>query len=344
VLAEAARGVIALDGVGLSVLEISHRSKPFEAILAEAKASIKRLLAVPDTHEILFLQGGARGQFAMLPLNFLGDGKVGTYVVTGAWAKYALKEAQGMGEAKAVATGESTNFAALPDLSGVELPAGTAYVHTTSNNTIAGTQWQELPSFPGARHVCDMSSDILSRPLNVSDFAMIYAGAQKNAGPSGVTMVIVDKAWLEEARTDIPTIWRYKTHLDNDSMFNTPPCFAIYVVGLVGKWLESIGGLEAMAARNEEKAALLYDALESSGGYYTLPVKEKAHRSLMNVVWRIANEELESVFVKEANEAGLANLKGHRSVGGLRASIYNAMPREGVECLVDFLADFQKRH
>lgn len=340
VLEEASRGVVALPEVGLSILEISHRSKPFEAILADAHARLRRLLGVPDTHDIIFLQGGARGQFAQLPLNFLRAGEWAAYVDTGVWAKGAWEEAVRLGDARVVASGEASRYTELPDLSGLRLEGPLAYVHTTSNNTIFGTEWLDLPDFGARRHVSDMSSDFLSRPVDVSRFACIYAGAQKNAGPAGVTIVILDRAWMAEAREDIPLIWRYETQSKQDSMYNTPPCFAIYVVGLVAKWLEERGGLAWMERENEAKAALVYDAIARRPDVYRAVVPRPEHRSRMNLTFRLPTEDHEKRFVKEAEAAGLSGLKGHRSVGGLRASLYNAMPRSGVERLVDFMDRF----
>lgn len=341
VLAEASRAVEALPELGLSILEISHRSPTFEAILAETRGSLTRLLGIPDTHELLFLQGGARGQFAQVPLNFLGPEQRAAYVMTGVWSDYALEEAQRMGDAYVAASSKDENYGRLPDTDGLVLGSDVAYVHTTSNNTIYGTQFRELPDFGSTRHVCDMSSDILSTPVDVSRFGLIYAGAQKNCGPAGVTLVIVDKAWMASARIDIPTIWRYETHAKKSSMYNTPPTFAIYVVGLVAKWLEEMGGLTAMAKRNAQKAGLLYEAIESSDGFYTPNVGVADHRSRMNVTFRTrGGAAVDKRFVSEAAAAGLSGLKGHRLSGGLRASIYNAMPVEGVERLVTFMEGF----
>ena len=344
VIEEAARGVLSLEGLGLSILEISHRSKTFDDIIVDARARLKRLLAVPDTHDILFLQGGARGQFASVPLNFLRPGQRGGYVVSGHWANLALQEGARLGEVTALASSAAADFSELPALDGIELGSDLAYVHTTSNNTLYGTQWAPLPTFGAVPHVCDMSSDFLSRPLNVSDFHLIYAGAQKNAGPAGVTLVIIDKAWMASAREDIASIWRYETHAKKDSLHNTPPCVAIYVVGLVAKWLEDHGGLAAMAALNERKGAALYAAMEASSGFYRPTVSDPAHRSLMNVTWRLPTPALEATFVAESTAAGLLGLKGHRKVGGIRASIYNAMTLEGVERLVDFMQGFRRAH
>ena len=342
VLHEASRGVMALPEGGLSILEISHRSPTFARIIDGARDGLRRLLRVPDTHDILFLQGGARAQFAQVPLNFLGDATA-AYVDTGAWSTYALDEARRMGRAEEVASGRELGYTALPDLSSVQLAAHTAYVHTTSNNTIYGTQWQELPDFGGVRHVCDMSSDILSRPIDVARFGLVYSGAQKNAGPAGVTIVLIDKDWMASAPGDIPAIWRYATQAAKGSMYNTPPTFAIYVVGLVVKWIEELGGVEAVAAQNQRKAALLYEVIDGSDGFWQASVAEPGHRSRMNVTWRPADPELAPRFVSEALAQGLSGLKGHRAIGGLRASIYNAMPISGVERLVDFMDGFARR-
>lgn len=342
VLEKASRAVLALPGAGLSILEISHRSKEFEAINTDAMERVKRLYQVPDTHEVLFLQGGASGQFAQVPLNFLPADKSAAYVVSGSWSKKALAEAKRLGRATAIASSDDKKFAELPSLEGVSVPADAAYVHTTSNNTIAGTQWPELPDFPGHRHVCDMSSDIFSRPLQAGRFALLYAGAQKNAGPSGVTIVVAEKAWMESAPETIPAIWRYQTHAAARSLYNTPPAFGVYVVGLTLAWIEEQGGLTGIAKRNEAKAKLLYDTIDGFDGYFRGTVTNPAHRSRMNVTFRLPSEDLEKAFLKEAEAANLVGLKGHRSVGGLRASIYNAMPLAGVERLVDLMGRFRK--
>lgn len=343
VLLQASKDVVALEGLGLSILEISHRSPSFDAIMVATKSRIRRLLAIPETHELLFLQGGARCQFAQIPLNFLNPGQQAAYVTSGRWAKGAIDEANTLGEAFELATSADAQFTELPTLPTEELPASCAYAHTTSNNTIYGTQWQDLPDFGSTRHVCDMSSDIFSRPIDVSRFGLIYAGAQKNAGPAGVTLVIVEKAWIDEGRRDIPVIWQYRTQAAKGSMYNTPPVFAIYCVGLVAKWLEDLGGLNVIANRNERKASLIYDTIASSDGFYQANVADPSHRSRMNVAWRLADASLEPLFVAQAAEAGLSGLKGHSSVGGVRASIYNAMPEEGVAKLVAFMDDFQRR-
>lgn len=347
---EAARAVRELEEPRLSVLEISHRGPTFEGILREARDGLRELLGVPDTHEILFLQGGARTQFAQVPLNFLTEGTSASHVVTGIWAEGAHEEASRLGEARVLASSKERDFRVLPSLEGVEPPSGTAYVHTTSNNTVIGTQWPELPDFGEVPHVCDMSSDFLSRPFDVSRFSLVYAGAQKNVGPAGVTLVIVDRRWMEAGRDDVPAIWHYGTHAAKGSTFNTPPVFAIHVVGLMVRWLADRGGLEAIAERNEAKARAVYEAIERSGGFYRPVVEEPAHRSRMNPTFTISDDgpkegaELVERFLAEADEAGLQGLKGHRKVGGLRASLYNAMPLEGAERLASFMDDFARRH
>jgi len=343
VMEEASRACIALPDLGLSILEISHRSPTFDAIIEDAKARLTRLLGIPDTHDLLFLQGGARGQFAQVPLNFLHQGDRAAYVMTGVWSDYALAEAQRIGHAEVLASTKDINYSALPDLGGVEVDPGLTYVHTTSNNTIYGTQFRPMPDFGEVRHVCDMSSDILSRPIDVSRYSLIYAGAQKNCGPAGVTLAIVDKLWMASAREDIPVIWRYETQAKKDSMYNTPPTFPIYVVGLVAKWLDELGGLEAMQKRNADKAQFLYDAIDASDGFYEPNVAAPQQRSHMNVSFRThGGDAMNKRFVAEAAAKGLNGLKGHRLVGGLRASIYNAMPLEGIEKLVDFMTEFKK--
>ena len=340
VLEEASQGVLALEDIGLSILEISHRSKTFDAIIEGAKERLRRVLGISQNYEVLFLQGGAQGQFAQLPYNFLKPGSVASYVSTGVWSQKAIDAASVLGTTHVLASSESAGFRCLPDLTGVEVPQGTAYVHTTSNNTIYGTQWHSLPDFGAHRHVCDISSDILSAPLDVEKFAMLYAGAQKNAGPAGVTIVIIRRDWLEEARTDIPKIWQYAVQASKGSMLNTPPTFSIYVVSLVLKWLEAQGGIDAIMKINQAKADLINQTIAESGGFYVPVVEEPSQRSRMNVTWTMSHPDEEKRFVAAAEEAGLPGLKGHRLLGGLRASIYNAMPLEGVERLVEFMKRF----
>lgn len=344
VLESAAKALLGVPEVlGLSVVEISHRLPWFEKVVQDTEDALRRLLGVPESHTILFLQGGARGQFAQIPLNWLVPGTSAAYVDTGVWARAAYEDAKTLGDARIVASGEPMGYLALPDLAGLALPANTAYAHTTSNNTIYGTQWPAMPDFGDVPHVSDMSSDILSRPIDVSRFKMIYAGAQKNAGISGVTLVILDKAWMNAARADIPSIWQYRVQDANDSMYNTPPTFAIYVTLLVCRWLEERGGVPAIAAENERKAGALYAAIDDSQGFYRGCVTDPAHRSRMNVTFRLPSEALEKRFCAEAEAAGLHHLKGHRKAGGIRASLYNALPLEGVERLVDFMKTFRQR-
>lgn len=330
------------DGTGMSIMEHSHRGKAYDAVHHEALDLTKKLLSVPDSHDVLFIQGGASGMFATIPMNFLTAGKTADYVVTGAWSKKALAEAQIVGEAKVVGTGEVDGaFVRVPSTEELTLTPGAAYTHVTSNNTIAGTQYDTFPDVPNM--IADMSSDIMSRPLDVSKFAMIYAGAQKNLGPSGVTLIIADKAFLSSGSTEIPKILRYTTHLEKESLFHTPPTFAIYLMRNVLAWIADNGGLDGMAKRNDEKAKALYGAIDASDGWYKSPI-EPAARSKMNVVWRLPNEELEKKFIQASADAGLVGLKGHRSVGGIRASTYNAVSLEGVERLVAFMTEFKKQN
>jgi len=342
--AQALRGVPEVQG--LSIVEISHRLPWFEKVVQDTEDALRRLLGVPDTHTILFLQGGARGQFAQVPLNWLLPGTVAAYIDTGVWARGAYDDAKTLGDARIVASSANAARGAyleLPDVSGLELPANTAYVHTTSNNTIYGTQWPTMPTFGAVPHVSDMSSDILSRPIDVSQFKLVYAGAQKNAGISGLTLLFLDKAWMAAARNDIPSIWQYRVQDANDSMYNTPPTFAIYTTLLVCRWLEELGGVPAIAARNEAKASALYAAIDGADGFYRGCVDPR-HRSRMNVTYRLPSEALEKRFVAECEAAGLHHLKGHRKAGGIRASIYNALPLEGVERLIAFMQAFRQRH
>ena len=325
---------------GSGLMELSHRGKLFEPVLARAEANVRELLNVSDDYAVLFIQGGASMQFAMLAMNFLNGG-VADYVDTGVWSSKALKEAKMFGSVNVVASSKETKYDHIPAESEWKRTADAAYLHITSNNTIAGTRFTKLPKpTPGVPMLSDMSSDIMSRPFDINDFGMVYAGAQKNLGPSGMALVILRKDLA--ARTDdskVPTMLRYSTYIENDSMFNTPPTFAIYMLALVTDWVREQGGLAAMEKINEEKAAYLYDFLDNSS-FYKSPVA-KADRSIMNVVFRTPSEELDAAFVKEAKENGLTELKGHRLVGGCRASIYNAMPIEGVKALVEFMKKFE---
>ena len=330
----------ALPGVGMSVLEISHRSPAFDEILSAAEAGIRALAGVPDDYHVLFLQGGATLQFSMVPMNLLSGGGTADYLLTGSWAAQAAREAEKFGSVRVAATTEAEGFRRLPGTDEIDVSPDAAYVHATTNNTIAGTQWPAMPDVGERPLVVDASSDILSRPIDVADHGLIYAGAQKNLGPAGVTVVIIRPDLAERGPSSLPRLLRYATFVQGGSRPNTPPVFAIYVVSLVTAWLRDQGGLEAMAGRNERKAAGLYAAIDRTGFYRG--VAEPGSRSLMNVTFRLSTPELEERFIAEAEAAGLAGLKGHRSVGGLRASIYNAFPAAGVDALVTFMTEFER--
>jgi phosphoserine aminotransferase len=342
VLEEAQRQLIALPGVGMSILEISHRSKAFEDILAQTEADVRTLGNVPSSHKVLFLQGGASLQFSMVPMNLLTPGTTADYVVTGGWAQKALKEAQRVGKTHVAATTESENFSRLPGQEELQLTPGAAYVHFTSNNTLFGTQWKHEPAVGDVPLVADTSSDMFSRPIDVAKYGLIYAGAQKNLGPSGVTLVMIREDLLARSAKSLPTMLNYAVHVENGSMYNTPNTFGIYLMGLVMKWALAQGGLLEIARRNERKAAKLYAEIDRTG-FYRGAARQDA-RSLMNVTFRLPSEELEKAFVKESTAAGLDGLKGHRSVGGMRASIYNAFPEEGVDALVAFMREFERKN
>ncbi|HKY06175.1 MAG TPA: 3-phosphoserine/phosphohydroxythreonine transaminase [Blastocatellia bacterium] len=340
VLEEAQRDLVSLPGVGMSVLEISHRSKTFDEIIQTAEANIRRLAGVPDNYRILFLQGGASLQFSMVPMNLLPAGAKADYISTGVWSKKAIKEAQKIGQVNVAASTEAENFTRIPGQEELKLDPEAAYLHYTTNNTIYGTEWKREPDAGRVPLVADASSDIFSRPINVERHGLIYAGAQKNLAPAGVTLVIIRDDLLERSPEGLATMLDYNTHAKNNSLYNTPPVFAIYVMGLVLKWLIQAGGLEAMLGRNQEKAALLYDLFDSTEFYRGHARPDS--RSLMNVTFRLPSEELEKRFIAQATRAGFDGLKGHRSVGGCRASIYNAFPREGVEALVSFMKEFER--
>jgi phosphoserine aminotransferase len=340
VLEEAQRNLVALPGVGMSVMEISHRSKPFDEIIQTAEANLRKLASVPDGYKVLFLQGGASLQFSAVPMNLLTAGATADYIVTGDWSKKALKEARKVGATAVAATTEAGGFKRVPQQSELTLTPGAAYVHMTSNNTIFGTEFKYVPETGGVPLVSDASSNIFSRPIDISKFGLIYAGAQKNLGPSGVTLVIVREDLLERSADSLPSMLNYKTMAANGSLYNTPPVFGIYILGLVLKWMLKQGGLEAIATVNDRKAKTLYDELDRTD--FWRPHADTDSRSVMNVTFRLPSEDLEKKFIKEATAAGFDGLKGHRSVGGLRASIYNAFPESGVNALVEFMREFER--
>ena len=340
VLEEIQRDLISLPGVGMSILEISHRSAPFEKILAEAEQSIRSLASIPSNYKVLFLQGGASLQFSMVPMNLLTAGATADYIDGGSWAEKAIKEAKKIGTVNVAATTKAENYSRLPRQAELKLTPGAAYVHMTSNNTIEGTEYKTLPAVGDVPLVSDTSSNMFSRPIDVARHALIYAGAQKNMGPAGVTVVIVRDDMLQRSQKSLPTMLNYAVHAENNSLYNTPPAFAVYTLGLVMKWLLQQGGLPAIATANERKAGKLYGEIDRTGFYRGTADKED--RSLMNVTFRLATEELEKQFIKDSTAAGLDGLKGHRSVGGMRASIYNAFPEDGVDALVSFMKEFER--
>lgn len=343
VLQEVQKNLMGLPGVGMSILEISHRSSTFENILNECIENIRKLANIPLNYKILFLGGGASLQFSMVPLNLMPPKNKADYIVTGSWSKKAVKEAKRVGTVNIAASTEEENFKRIPRQNELKLDPEASYVHYTSNNTIYGTEWDYIPEVGNVPLVCDMSSDLFSYPFEVSKFGLIYGGAQKNLGPAGVTIVIIREDLLKRSQDSLHTMLNYKIHAENNSLYNTPPVFGIYIVGLVVKWLLNLGGLDAIAKINQQKAQMIYDAIDNSNGFYRGHA-EKDSRSKMNITFRLPNEELEKKFVKEATENELVGLKGHRSVGGLRASIYNAFPLEGVKVLVDFMKDFQNNN
>jgi phosphoserine aminotransferase len=342
VLEEIQRQLISLPGVGMSILEISHRSTTFESILAQAEADIRTLASIPSNYKVLFLQGGASLQFSMVPMNLLTPGATADYIDSGSWAEKALKEAKKVGTVNVAATTKNENYSRVPRQAELTLTPGAAYVHLTSNNTIEGTEYKELPSVGDVPLVNDTSSDMFSRPIDIARHALIYSGAQKNMGPAGLTVVIIRDDMLPRSEKTLPTMLNYAVHAENGSMYNTPPTFAIYALGLVMKWLLAQGGLPAIAAVNERKAGKLYAEIDRTGFYRGTAHKDC--RSLMNVTFRLATEDLEKQFIKDSTTAGLDGLKGHRSVGGMRASIYNAFPEEGVDALIAFMREFERKN
>ncbi|AEN91529.1 MULTISPECIES: 3-phosphoserine/phosphohydroxythreonine transaminase [Priestia] len=340
VLQLAQEELVNFKNTGMSVMELSHRSKEFEDVLTHAKETLTELLNIPDTHEILFLQGGASLQFSMIPMNFLAPDQVGAYVLTGSWSEKALKEAKKLGKTAVVASTKEENYRSIPALDDVKLPKEEiGYLHITSNNTIFGTQWADYPSIEGVDLIADMSSDILCRQIDVSKFSLIYAGAQKNLGPSGVTVVILKKELLKRIPEGLPTMLNYETHVKSNSLYNTPPTFGIYMLSLVLDWIKEQGGVKAIEAQNHKKAKLLYSSMERSSGFYTPHATEES-RSIMNVTFTLPNDELTAAFLQQAKEKGFVGLAGHRSIGGCRASIYNAVPIEACEALAVFMDEF----
>ena len=342
VLEEARENLLSMPGVGMSILEISHRSKPFDEIIQGAEADLRTLAGIPDGYKVLFLQGGASLQFSMVPMNILPPGRSADYVVTGSWSQKAVKEAKRIGGVKIAASTEGDNFNRVPAQAELTLDPAAAYVHYTTNNTIFGTEFHYVPETGGVPLVADTSSDMFSGPLDVSKFALLYAGAQKNLAPAGVTLVIIREDMLERTPSSIPTMLQYPIHAENKSLYNTPPVFTIYVMRLVLAWLLKRGGLAAIEQVNARKADKLYAEIDRTGFYRAHA--QPGSRSRMNVTFRLPGEELEKRFAKEATAAGLDGLKGHRSVGGLRASIYNAFPEAGVDALVSFMREFEKRN
>ena len=342
VLREAAEEMLDYKNTGMSVMEMSHRSKAYETIIQEAEADLRELMNIPANYKVLFLQGGASLQFAMIPMNLMKN-KVADYIVTGQWAKKAYEEAKIYGKVNKIATSEDKTFSYIPDCSDLPISEDADYVYICENNTIYGTKFHTLPNTKGKDLVSDVSSCFLSEPVDVSKYAVIYGGVQKNVGPAGVVIVIIREDLVtDDVLPGTPTMMKYKIHADNDSLYNTPPAYGIYIWGKVFKWLKKMGGLEAMKAHNEKKAAILYDFLDQSKLFKG--TVEKKDRSLMNVPFITGNDELDALFVKQAKAAGFENLKGHRSVGGMRASVYNAMPIEGVEALVEFMKKFEKEN
>jgi len=342
VLEQAREEFLDYQGLGMSIIEMSHRSPAVEAVNNEAQALLRRLMGIPDNYKVLFLQGGASGQFAMAPMNLLAQGRTADYLLTGVFATKAHEEAASIGSTHVAATTAEGQFRRIPSEREITLSADPVYVHLTSNNTIYGTQWRTFPTIEGTPVVVDMSSDILSRPVDVTKFGLIYAGAQKNLGPAGVTIVII-RDDVPHSPSHIPAIFRYETYIKSNSLYNTPPVFAIYMMKLVLQWIEQQGGAEAMEVLNEKKAGLIYDAIDRSNGFYRGHAEESA-RSRMNITFRLPSEQLEKQCAKEAEAHGLIGLKGHRTVGGMRLSNYNAMTLDGCRAAQDFLADFATRN
>ncbi len=342
VLETASNEMLDYHGSGMSVMEMSHRSKVYQGIIDEAEKDLRELIGIPDNYKVLFLQGGATLQFALIPLNFMVNGKA-DYINTGVWTKKAIKDAKLYGEVNVVATGEGDNFKTIPDVKSIKFDKDADYVYMCDNNTIYGSKYKEYPDTGDIPLICDMSSCFLSEPIDIKKFGMVYAGAQKNVGPAGVTICIIRDDLLERTpKNPLPAYFDYRLHAENGSMYNTPPTYGIYICGLVFKWLLKNGGLKAREKANEEKAKILYDYLDNSKLF--TPYVNKNNRSLMNVTFRTSSDELDAEFLEGAKKYRFTNLKGHRSTGGLRASIYNAMPKEGVEALVKYMKEFEEAH
>ncbi len=343
VLDHAQTELLSYQQLGMSIMEFSHRSKEYQKIHDGANELLRELLDIPDNYEVLFLQGGASLQFSMIPMNFLTDGTKGNYILTGSWSEKALKEAEKVGSTSIGGSSKEAEYRRIPEFNTIHYSDQDAYVHLTSNNTIHGTQWKEFPERHNTNFIADMSSDILSRSLPIEQFGLIYAGAQKNLGPAGVTVVIVKKDMLQNIPNNLPTMLDYRTHVDKNSLYNTPPSFAIYMLSLVLEWTKNQGGIQAIEKINAKKTNLLYDTIDGSNGFYS-GTAEKTSRSSMNVTFTLPGKELEELFLQEAEEEGFVGLKGHRSVGGCRASIYNAVPIESVQALSDFMHNFHHKH
>jgi phosphoserine aminotransferase len=342
VLEQAQKELVNFKNTGMSVMELSHRSKEYEEVHNRAITLLRELMNIPDTYEVLFLQGGGSLQFSMIPMNFLQEGKTAHYILSGAWSEKALKEAKDFGETRVLASSKDANYTHIPTDYSLEDIKDGAYLHITTNNTIYGTQWNEYPTSP-IPLIADMSSDILFKEIDVEKFSLIYAGAQKNLGPSGVTVVIVKKDFLETARTNVPTMLSYSTYAENNSLYNTPPTFAIYMLSLVLEWVKEQGGVKSIQKNNEEKAKYIYDVIDNSEGFYKAHATEDS-RSLMNITFTLPNEELTKKFLQEAKERQFIGLAGHRSVGGCRASTYNAVPKEACEALANFMTEFKNQN
>ncbi|MCX8122879.1 MAG: 3-phosphoserine/phosphohydroxythreonine transaminase [Spirochaetes bacterium] len=342
-LEEASRELVDYKHTGMSLIEMSHRGKIYDQVHNEAIALVKELLAVPDDYTVLFIQGGATLQFGMIPMAFLQPGRIADFVVTGTWVKKAFEDAKCIGEARIIWDGAVERYRRIPTQKELNFTTGAEYVYICSNETIDGIQWPTMPDTGGIPLIVDMSSDILSRPVEWDKVTMLFAGTQKNLAPAGMAVVIMKNELLAKARKDLPAYLRYDLHAKENSLYNTPPTFTVWMTTLTLKWVKSIGGMPQIEKLRDQKAKLIYDAIDASGGYYMCPV-DKSSRSKMNIVWRLHNEQLEEQFVKEAEKEGLSGLKGHRSVGGLRASIYNAMPVEGVVALVEFMNHFMQKN